>query len=101
MGAENKKIQKNILYVIAIQLYAYNIQAKSMNILAEILSSKVRAEFFRILFGIESKEYHLREIQRRSDLAIGTVRQEANKLERIGLIKKRGDGNRTYYQAKG
>ena len=70
-----------------------------MNILAEILSSRARAEFFRILFGIECKDYHLREIQRRAGLAIGTIRQEAKKLERIGLVQKRVDGNRTYYQA--
>jgi uncharacterized protein len=70
-----------------------------MNILAEILSSRARAEFFRILFGIEFKDYHLREIQRRAGFAIGTIRQEAKKLERIGLVQKRVDGNRTYYQA--
>jgi predicted nucleotidyltransferase len=70
-----------------------------MNILAEILSSRARAEFFRILFGIEFKDYHLREIQRRAGLAIGTIRQEAKKLERLGLVQKRQDGNRTYYQA--
>lgn len=70
-----------------------------MHILSEILSSKARAEFFRILFGIDSKEYHLREIQRRAGLAIGTIRQEAKKLEKIGLIRKRQDGNRTYFKA--
>jgi predicted nucleotidyltransferase len=70
-----------------------------MNILIEIVSSRARAEFFRILFGTDSHEYHLREIQRRADLAIGTIRQEAIKLERIGLVNKRIDGNRTYYQA--
>jgi predicted nucleotidyltransferase len=70
-----------------------------MAILAEILSSRVRAEFFRILFGINSNEYHLREIQRQSGYAIGTVRQEAKKLERLQLITKRVDGNRTYYKA--
>jgi predicted nucleotidyltransferase len=70
-----------------------------MNILVEILSSRGRAEFFRILFGIGNNEYHLREIQRRAGLAIGTVRQEAKNLEKIGLVQKRQDGNRTYYQA--
>jgi len=70
-----------------------------MSILAEILSSKVRAEIFRILFGIHSKEYHLRDIQRQSGLAIRTVSQEVTKLERLGLIQKRQDGNRTYYCA--
>lgn len=70
-----------------------------MNILPEILSSHVRAEFFRILFGIDTHEYHLREIQRRAGLAIGTVRQEALKLEKLGLLVKRRDSNRTYYKA--
>lgn len=70
-----------------------------MSILVQILSSRVRAEIFRILFGIHSKEYHLRDIQRQADLAIRTVSQEVAKLEKIGLIQKRQDGNRTYYCA--
>jgi uncharacterized protein len=70
-----------------------------MSILADMLSSKTRAEFFTLLFGLEPAELHLREIERRSGLAIGTVRQEAAKLERLGLICKRRSGNRTYYQA--
>jgi uncharacterized protein len=70
-----------------------------MNTLAEMLSSKVRAEFFNILFGLEQNEYHLREIERRSGMAIGTVRQEANKLLKLELIQKRRDGNRVYYKA--
>lgn len=70
-----------------------------MSLLAEILSSKVRAEFFRLLFGINDHELHLREIERRSGFTIGTVRQEAKKLLIHGLIIKRVDGNRTYYSA--
>jgi len=70
-----------------------------MNTLKKIFSSKVRASFFEILFGIDSNELHLREIQRRSDLAIETVRQEAKNLESLELICKRKDGNRTYYKA--
>jgi len=70
-----------------------------MNILAEIFSSKVRSEFFRILFGLDLKEYHLREIQRLSGFAVATVRQEAQKLTQLELIIKRDDSNRTYYSA--
>ncbi len=70
-----------------------------MNILAEIFSSKVRSEFFRILFGLDLKEYHLREIQRLSGFAIATVSQEAQKLTQLELILKREDSNRTYYSA--
>ena len=70
-----------------------------MNILSEILSSRVRAEYFKIFFGIHSHEYHLREIERISGFAIGTVRQEAKKLEKLELIIKRVDSNRTYFKA--
>ena len=70
-----------------------------MNTLEKIVSSKVRAAFFRILFGISPQELHLREIQRRSGLAIETVRKEAVKLETLGIIQKRRDGNRTYFKA--
>lgn len=70
-----------------------------MTILSEILSSKSRAEFFRILFGVGLREFHLREIQRQSGLAIGTIKQESEKLHKIGLIIRRQDGNRVYFSA--
>jgi len=70
-----------------------------MNTLAEILSSNTRAEFFRLLFGLNQKEYYLREIAKCSGMAIGTIQQEALKLETLGLIHKRRDGNRTYFSA--
>jgi predicted nucleotidyltransferase len=67
--------------------------------LAELFTSKTRAEFFRILFGLNPGEFHLREIERQSGLTIGTIRKEAEKLVGLDLIVKRIDGNRTYYQA--
>ncbi|HNX74565.1 MAG TPA: nucleotidyltransferase domain-containing protein [Candidatus Rifleibacterium sp.] len=41
----------------------------------------------------------MREIARQSGLTIGTIRQEAEKLQRLSLILKRKDGNRSYYRA--
>ena len=70
-----------------------------MIILAEILSSRVRAEIFRLLFGVNEVELHVREIERRSGLNISTVRQELEKLERLDLVIARRDGNRLYYRA--
>jgi len=70
-----------------------------MDTLAQILSSNVRAEFFRLLFGLEKRELHLRDIERQSGFTIGTVRQEAEKLSRLGIIIKRRDGNRLYFKA--
>jgi len=69
------------------------------NLLAKMLSSKVRSELFGLLFGIEARELHLREIERRSGFAVGTIRQETHKLVDLGLLHKRRDGNRTYFKA--
>jgi len=71
-----------------------------MGILAEILSSKIRAEIFRILFGVvPDASLHMREIERRTGFAIGTVQTELKKLQRLDIISRIKDGNRVYYRA--
>lgn len=70
-----------------------------MNTLADLLSSRVKAEVFRLLFGTLDQELHVREIERRSGLADATVRQELKRLTRVGVVERRRDGNRTYYRA--
>lgn len=70
-----------------------------MSLLADIFCSRVRAAIFGELFGLTSTEVHLRELQRRTGLSLGTVRQDIRKLERLGLVLERRDGNRLYYTA--
>jgi len=70
-----------------------------MNTLAEILSSKIRAEIFRLLFGTSDQALHMRDIERRSGFAIGTIQSELKKLYSLDLVLKEVDGNRTYYRA--
>jgi predicted nucleotidyltransferase len=59
----------------------------------------VRAEIFRLLFGTVTEDMHMREIERRSGYAIGTIQTELKKLLRLELVEKRRDGNRLYYRA--
>jgi len=73
--------------------------ANNMGILSEILSSKVRAEVFRLLFGLNDDALHMRDIERKSGFAIGTIQTEMKKLNRLDLVLKRRDGNRLYYSA--
>jgi len=73
---------------------------EQMNTLADLLSSNVKAEVFRLLFGLHGEPLHLREMARRSGLAVATVQQELGRLTRIGLVEARPDGNRTYYAAR-
>ena len=70
-----------------------------MNQLAELLSSRGRAEIFRLLFGPAHGELHVRELERRTGLSDATVRQELKKLSRLGVVEARRDGNRAYYRA--
>jgi predicted nucleotidyltransferase len=70
-----------------------------MSLLPDILSSRGRAEIFRLLFGVSSQEVHLRELQRRSGLALRTIQQEVEKLLGMELLVARRDGNRVYYSA--
>jgi len=70
-----------------------------MNTLAQLLCSRVRAKLFDLLFCASPAPLHLREIQRRSGLALGTVRQDIEKLVKMELVLRRKDGNRMYYAA--
>jgi predicted nucleotidyltransferase len=70
-----------------------------MNLLAQLICSRARAEILRVLFGLRGGEVHLREIQRQTGFAVGTVRQDVEKLVKVGLVTRRKDGNRVYYAA--
>ena len=70
-----------------------------MTNLVDIVSSRVKAELLRLLFGLSQSELHLRELVRQSGLSLGTVQQELRRLTRVGLVSARKDGNRVYYRA--
>lgn len=70
-----------------------------MNVLAQLMCSRVRAEILRLLFGGEALRLHLRELERRSGLAVTTIRQDLKKLVALELVREEKDGNRTYYSA--
>ena len=71
-----------------------------MGILGELLSSKIRAEIFRNLFGVApDSALYMRELERRTGFAIGTVQTELKKLQRLDIITSVKDGNRVYYRA--
>lgn len=70
-----------------------------MNTLSLILSSKVRAEIFRLLFGVHSAELHMRELEREAGCTIGPIQSELKKLLGMQLVSARRSGNRLYYRA--
>jgi predicted nucleotidyltransferase len=70
-----------------------------MNLLAQVLSSQVRAEIFRLLFRGDKISIHLRDLQRQSGLSIGTIQKEIAHLKKLDLVTSERDGNRLYYTA--
>jgi uncharacterized protein len=70
-----------------------------MDILSQILSSKVRAAIIRHLFGVNTVELHMREIQRVVGCSIGPIQSELKNLLALHLVNARRNGNRLYYQA--
>jgi len=70
-----------------------------MSLLAEILSSRVRASIFEQLFVPDFPAFHMRELERRTSSAIGTIQSELKKLHRLELVERSQDGNRVNYRA--
>lgn len=70
-----------------------------MNWLEKLFCSRVRARILGELFGMRAEPLHLREIQRRVGLSVATVRQDLDKLVKLGLVTRRKDGNRVYFAA--
>jgi len=67
-----------------------------MSVLAEILSSRIRAEVFRILFGVRDLELHGRELARQSGFNEAATRQELRKLERLETVSTTGHIENTH-----
>ena len=53
---------------------------------------------FRLLFGLNRQELHVRDLERQAGFSVSTVRQELKNLESLGLEQTRVSGNRTYYR---
>jgi predicted transcriptional regulator len=59
----------------------------------ENLFSNVRTEIFCLLFGLNAVELHLREIERRVQFNVATVRHDLHQLADLNLVISRRDGN--------
>ena len=84
---------------IALSNHAIAWYKHHMDILERILSSKVRASLFTILFGVNEVEAHTRELARQSGFAEASIRQELASLTELDIIESRRDGNRRYFKA--
>ena len=65
----------------------------------EWLFPPARRKVLALLLAGPQVRWHLRDVARRTGLALGTVRRELKGLVQAGILTEVRDGNRTYYQA--
>jgi len=68
--------------------------------LSDLIVSRVRVKLLNILFGLDGKIIHVRELVRQSKEEINAVRRELAHLEDAGIVSKEHRANRLYYSLK-
>src|SRR3954466_5876886 len=63
----------------------------------EMLLPKVRAAVLRLFFSRPRQSLHIRELARRTQLALSTMQEELRKLEALGILTSHSNGNRRLY----
>ncbi len=69
---------------------------KSLEIL---FSSRIRAQLVRLMFTVDARALHLREIARLAGCSLSAIQREVKNLSEIAVVLVTKDGNRTYVQA--
>lgn len=64
-----------------------------------LFSSETRVKILTLLIANPQNRYYLREIIKLSGAPGRAVQRELSKLESVGLLIKKTEGNRVYYQA--
>ncbi len=64
----------------------------------QLFGSKTRAKLLQLFYSNPNRSFYVREITRKIDEQINSVRRELSNLLSIGIIKSNADNNRLYYE---
>lgn len=67
--------------------------------LTQLFGSSARVEMLSLLLSEPHREFYVREIERLACVQVHAVHVELRRLESLGLVTSRRDGNRRYVQA--
>lgn len=65
--------------------------------LEDLIISKCRVKLLQNFFAQPNELFYIRQLVRKTGEEINAVRRELSHLEKAGLLKKEGRGNRLYY----
>lgn len=71
---------------------------RQVDVLAVLFGSKARATVVRFFMLDPRRAYYQRQVEVATGLPIRAVQRELERLSEIGLLYKRSEGNRAYYQ---
>src|SRR3954469_7834125 len=64
----------------------------------QLFGSKTRVKLLKLFYSNPGRSYYVREITRKIDEQINSVRRELSNLLSIGIIKSESANNRLYYE---
>ena len=64
----------------------------------QLFGSKTRVKLLYLFYGNPNRSFYVREITRKIDEQINSVRRELSNLLSIGIIKSDSNNNRLYYE---
>lgn len=69
-----------------------------MGMIEQLFGSKTRVKLLRLFYSNPNRPFYVREITRKIDEQINSVRRELGNLLSIGIISSDGANNRLYYE---
>jgi hypothetical protein len=67
-------------------------------VIEQLFGSKTRVKLLQLFFGNPNRAFYVREITRKIDEQINSVRRELSNLLSIGIISSETNNNRLYYE---
>ncbi len=64
----------------------------------QLFGSKTRVKLLKLFYGSPNRQFYVREITRRIDEQINSVRRELSNLLNIGIILSDSNNNKLYYE---
>lgn len=71
-----------------------------MEVIEQLFGSKTRVKLLQLFYGNPNRSFYVREITRKIDEQINSVRRELANLLSIGIIKSDTTNNRLYYEVE-
>lgn len=84
------------MYKLCVQLKGY-IRVKNKAMLKRLFTSTTRVKLLTLFLLNPDEEYFIRELTRKLDEQINSVRRELDNLKKIGLLKSKTKNRKKYY----